>query len=274
MSASAVMLLLSRNFTGTGWRVAMLLSAVIVVPALVARYKLADSPLFEHLKQREQIARAPSVAVFRKHAAPIILVAIALAFMQMDAYVNGTYVISFMNFAGIPLATTATILLLSRLFDILGIILCGPLADLLKRKAVAYGAIAITTVLSYPFALAILSKRVLLVMSLQFSITFFGVGLLHGLAPILTAESFPTRFRYSGAGISYSLSGVLGGMLAPAALAGLIGNDVFHRWYYVPITYCLYCAAAMLALAFVRETRDVAMRDLDRESSVVAQSDR
>jgi len=32
MAASAVMLVLNKSFTTTGWRVAMLLSAVIVIP--------------------------------------------------------------------------------------------------------------------------------------------------------------------------------------------------------------------------------------------------
>jgi MFS transporter, MHS family, shikimate and dehydroshikimate transport protein len=266
MAATAALLLLNKSFATTGWRVAMLLSAVIVIPALVARYKLADSPLFERVKQREQLAAAPSFAVFKEHAAPVILLAVVSAFQQMDGYVSGTYAISFMKFAGIPLATTASILLLSRVGDTLGVILSGPFADLLKRRTVAYAAIAITTILSYPFVLAILGKNIVLMMILQFLITFFGIGLLHGLAPILTSESFPTKFRYSGAGISYSLSAILGGMFAPSLLAALIGQDVIHKWYYLPLVYAVYCVAAMLSLLFVRETRNVSLENLDRES--------
>jgi MHS family shikimate/dehydroshikimate transporter-like MFS transporter len=44
--AGGVLLALSATFTTTGWRIAMLLSAVIVIPAVIARYKLTDSPLF------------------------------------------------------------------------------------------------------------------------------------------------------------------------------------------------------------------------------------
>jgi MHS family shikimate/dehydroshikimate transporter-like MFS transporter len=91
------------------------------------------------------------------------------------------------------------------------------------------------------------------------------VGLLHGLAPILTSESFPTKFRYSGSGVSYSLFAVLGGMIAPSVLAGLVGNDVLHRWFYIPVVYGVYCVAAMLSLLFIRETRDLTMQDLDQE---------
>ncbi|HEY6972578.1 MAG TPA: MFS transporter [Candidatus Angelobacter sp.] len=266
IAANATVKIFSKTFNTTGWRIGMLLSAVIVIPALLARYKLADSPLFERLRQREQLARMPSFSVFKKFAAPIILLALVSAFQQMDGYVSGTYSISFMKFAGIPLETTATILLISRFGDILGVILSGPWADLFKRRIVAYIAIACTTLLSYAYVRAILDKQLMLMVILQFLITFFGIGILHGLAPILTAESFPTRFRYSGTGISYSLSAIFGGMIAPPVLAGLIGKDVAHKWHFVPIVYAVYCVVAMLALLFVRETRDVNIEELDRES--------
>jgi MFS family permease len=261
--ASAVLLLMSDSFATGGWRIAMLLSAVIVIPALLARYKLADSPLFERVKAREQIARLPGVTVFRMHGARIVLLALVFAFQQMDGYISGTYIISFMNFAGIPLATTAMFLLVGRIGDAAGIIISGPTANLLKRKGVALAAMALTTVLSYPFVLAILGGHFAIIAVLQFFITFLGVGVLHGLAPILTSESFPTKFRYSGAGISFNLSAIFGGMIAPSLLAGLIGADVARRWYYVPVVYAIYCAMGMLALVFIGETRDIDLERLD-----------
>jgi MFS family permease len=270
MAASGAMLLFSKNFATNGWRVAMLLSVLIVIPALLARYKLADSPLFERLKEREQLAALPSLDVLKKHFGSIILVALVLAFMHMDGFVTGTYFISFMRFAGIPLATTAVILIFSRVGDILGVLISGPLADLCKRRIAAYIAIGVTTLLSYPYVLAVLSKRIGLVMVLQIIISFFGIGLLHGLAPILASESFPTKYRYSGTGISFSLSGILGGMIAPSLLAALIGQDVFRKWYYVVLCYVFYCVVAMLALLFLRETRDIQLHDLDHAESDLA----
>jgi hypothetical protein len=52
--------------------------------------------------------------------------------------------------------------------------------------------------------------------------------------------------------------------LAPSLLAGLIGQDVLHKWYYVPLVYAVYCLAAMLALVFIPETRDVSLDQLDQ----------
>jgi MFS transporter, MHS family, shikimate and dehydroshikimate transport protein len=272
MAASGVMFLLSTSFKTGGWRVAMLLSAVIVIPALLARYKLADSPLFERLKQKEELAKLPSIAVLKKHFRPIILLALVCAFQQMDGYVTGTYIISFHALCGIPLATTAIIIFVSRLGDILGVAVSGPFADLFKRRQVAYLAIGCTTLLSYPLVMAILARNIPLCIVLQFLITFFGIGILHGLAPILTSESFPTKFRYSGTGISYSFSAIMGGMVAPAVLAGLIGQDALSNWHYVPIVYGIYCVVAMVALAFIRETRDLRLEELDQpdESGLAA----
>ena len=269
IAASGVMLVMSTSFATTGWRIAMLLSAVIVIPAILARYKLADSPLFERLKQQEQRAALPSLGVFKRHSGPIFLVALVVAFMSMDGFVMGTYFISFMKFVGFPLATTAGILMVGRVADAFGVLLSGPFADLCKRRVAAYIAIGVTTLLSYPFVLAVLSRRIGLVMALQIPISFFGIGVLHGLGPILASESFPTKFRYSGTGISYNLCHIFGGMIAPSVLAGLIGEDVFHKWYYVPVCYAVYCVVAMLALLFIKETRDVSLQELDQAEASV-----
>jgi MFS transporter, MHS family, shikimate and dehydroshikimate transport protein len=194
----------------------------------------------------------------------VILVALVVAFSSMDGYVAGTYFISFMRFAGIPLATTAAIMIVSRVGSFLGVLASGPMADFCKRRVAAYIAIGLTTLLSYPLALAVLTKRIALVTLLEILVHLLGVGILLGLAPILACESFPTKFRYSGTGISFYLATMLGGMIAPSLLTGLIGQDVFHKWYYVPIVYGIYCAVAMLALGFMRETRDLKLEDLDQ----------
>jgi MFS family permease len=274
MAGSAIFLLLGATFTTSGWRIAMLLSAFIAIPALVARYKLTESPLFCQLKSREQLARLPSFEVFRKHAVPIAVLAMVTAFQIMDATVTGTYVISFMRFAGIPLATIATIIFLSRIADVLGVFMSGPLADFFKRKKLAYFTIGLTTLLSYPFALAVRDKHITTASVLQCVIVLLGMGALRGLIPILTSENFPTKFRYSGSGIAFGLGGVLGGMMAPPLLASLIGQDVLHKWYYVPLVYAVYCGAAMLALLFLRESRHLGLDDLDSATSEPSFHDR
>jgi MFS family permease len=150
--------------------------------------------------------------------------------LLMDSVVTGTYIVSFMQLAGIPLVAAGTIIFISRIGDVLGVLLSGPLADLCRRRIVTYFAIGLTTILSYPFVLAIIGRRILLAMIMQGFMVLFGLGLLHGLAPILTSESFPTKFRYSGSGISFNLAGILGGMVAPLLLARSVLLGTTYRW--------------------------------------------
>ena len=159
ISASVVLLAMSKTFTTSGWRVAMLLSVVIVIPALLARYKLTDSSLFEQLKQTDKLDALPSFGVLKHHPRSVILLALVWAFQSMGGYTAGTYFISFMRFAGISLATTATILLVAKVGSLLGILASGPTADLFKRRVAAYIGIGLTTLLSYPLTLAVLNKR-------------------------------------------------------------------------------------------------------------------
>jgi MFS family permease len=266
MSGSAVFLFWRNTFATTGWRIAMLLSAIIAVPALVARYKLRDSPIFEQIKRREQLSKLPSFAVFKEHAVPVVALAVIIAFQTVEGAVTGAYMISFMHFAGISLTAIAMIIFASRIADVLGVLLSGPLADLCKRKVAACLALAVATILSYAFVKAILGRHIFAVGAIQFVIVLAGMGVMHGLTPILTSETFPTKFRYSGSGLSFALGGVLGGMIAPTVLAKLIGADVLLKGYYVPVLYAVYCGAAMVALLFIRETRNTCLEDLDRPS--------
>jgi MFS family permease len=62
----------------------------------------------------------------------------------------------------------------------------------------------------------------------------------------------------------------MGGMIAPAVLAGLIGQDALHNWHWVIIVYGIYAVIAMVALIFIRETRDLRLHELDEEAAAQA----
>jgi len=57
-------------------------------------------------------------------------------------------------------------------------------------------------------------------------------------------------------------------MIAPPLPARLIGQDVVHHWHYLPAIYAIYGIAAMFALLFIRETRNIQLEDLDGPGSL------
>ena len=93
----------------------------------------------------------------------------------------------------------------------------------------------------------------------------FGIGAMHAYAPVLASEQFPTKFRYSGGGIAYNLSAVIGGMFTPALLSELIGKDVVTKFYYIPLFYFIYFIVAVIAILKMKETKDIDLDAIDTQ---------
>lgn len=268
---AGVLALFHSDFSTIGWRIAFLLTLAIAVPSLIARYLVVESPFMARLIREKNVARFPSLSVFRKFTAPIILLALFSAFQQFDGYASLTYMISFMRNYGYSLLLIAGILAVGRVFDFAGVFVNGWFSRIFSRKVTGIIYISVTTAFSYPFVLAILSRNLALIVVSELGLVLFGVGAMHAFAPVIASEQFPTKYRYSGSGIAYELSSVIGGMFTPALLSDLIGKDVVHKFYYVPMMYAVYFVVAAIAIVLMRETRDVDLEQLDRVAAALEQ---
>mgnify|MGYP001626413690 CR=1 FL=1 len=253
------------NFSTTGWRIAFVLSIFIFIPALIARYVISESPFMASLLQKRMVARAPSISVFKRYWKPILLIALFAAFQQFDGYTSLTYMVTFMKFSGYPIALISLIIIIGRLYDLSGVFVNGVFAKYFKRKVAGFMMLAITTISAYFFTMSVVSRNLIGVFVWEFSMVLFGVGLMHAFAPVLAAENFPTKYRYSGPGIAYQLSAVIGGMFTPSILTSLVGKAVTERWFYVPMFYLIYFIIAAIALLLLRETKDLSLAELDQQ---------
>jgi MHS family shikimate/dehydroshikimate transporter-like MFS transporter len=267
--ALGALALLIPNFSTTGWRIAFLLSLAIVVPSLIARYIIKESPFMVELIKRGAVAKYPSISVFKRYLKPIILLSLFSSFQQFDGYTSLTYMVDYMSKAGYELSLISFIVLTGRIFDFAGVFMNGWLSQVTKRKLAGYLTVSITTLLSYPYVLSILSKNIPLVLVTQSLIVFLGVGTLHALAPVLTSEQFPTKYRYSGSGIAYELSSVIGGMFTPSILAYLIGSNVSSNYFYIPLLYLIYGLIAIISVSLLRETKGLKLEELDKEEEII-----
>jgi MFS family permease len=84
-------------------------------------------------------------------------------------------------------------------------------------------------------------------------------AMMYGPQAAFIAEQFPTRVRYAGASMAYTLTGIVAGGVAPL-LFGLL-----YRAYSSTLALSLYLCAALLvsltALALARETASIPLRD-------------
>ena len=60
--------------------------------------------------------------------------------------------------------------------------------------------------------------------TLALCMTMIGVGMIYGPVGSYVPELFATRYRYTGAGVAYSLAGILGGSIPPVVAATLAAN--------------------------------------------------
>ncbi|MEW5630417.1 MFS transporter [Streptomyces hydrogenans] len=83
------------------------------------------------------------------------------------------------------------------------------------------------------------------------------MGVIYGPAGAYLPELFATRLRYSGAGFSYNLGGVLGGAAAPLIVTALAENcrPAVGGWF--------MSATALLSLACVLALPETKERDLE-----------
>jgi MFS family permease len=89
--------------------------------------------------------------------------------------------------------------------------------------------------------------------------------LLYGFSDIpvgsntgLYAESFATKYRYTGSGFTYSFGGLISGILLALILpALLVTYGVVGAWQAVSLCAVGFVAMSLLASFFVKETRGV-----------------
>jgi len=83
------------QFAAWGWRIPFVLSAVLVVVALVVRLRLAESPEFARTRQRGRVRRLPALDVLRNSPGTVILgMGITLAPSALG-YLLSVYLLSY-----------------------------------------------------------------------------------------------------------------------------------------------------------------------------------
>ena len=260
---TATNLMSAGDFSNWGWRVVILVATVILLVGGVARYWVQESPLFEALKQRNAVIKGAPLGELLKERWRMVFV---LSWIP----VAGTLIISLnTNFlAGYLIASKASFyspsyFYTAQLIGGIGLTIVAAmsayLTDVIGRKR----AILITVVLAVvvaPLGLLVLfpsgNWALVILGALLFALPVGGQGAFF----VLFAESFPTKFRQTGAGVTYQ-----GSNLWEAVIFIFL-----VPWFYVtfgltdsllPLTLLSLAAscAALLALRYARETRGGAL---------------
>lgn len=243
-------------FASWGWRVPFIASIVLVVVGLWIRLSIAETPVFKKAIEQESLSRVPFLDLVRHEWAHLLLGSGVMMVQYTLFYTATTYCLSYGTKAlKIPQVSMLTITMLAVLALALGTVISSPLSDRIGRKRVLTTACVLGIVwglVMFP----LMDTRSYPLVWLALAGALFVMGLCFGPMAAFLPELFPTRFRYSGAGLAYSIGGILGGSLPPLILTALQA-----RWG--SSVAGLYVSAvaviSLLCLLPIRETRHVSL---------------
>lgn len=247
------------SFFAWGWRVAFLLSAVLVLFGLWIRLKLEDTPVFKAVEKTGQRAEKPISELWTEERRPLISAVLSrigpdvtYALFTVFTLTYGTMIL------GLDRATVLGAVMFGSAFQLVCIPLAGFVSDLINRRLL-YGIATLGTVVWTFVFFANLHAGGAAWMYIGIPIGLFFHSLMYGPQAAFVVEQFSPRLRYTGASLAYTIAGVLGGALAPMMFTLLL--DVSGSWVWVAAYLAGTCVLTLIGLAIGRDN-DV-QEDLD-----------
>lgn len=261
----------SAAFLSWGWRVPFLFSAVMVVIGLWVRLSLVESTAFEKTVRTGQVRKVPFTAVFSTHTTEVILGTFYMLATYVLFYLMTTFSLAYgrapvnppavqrpavpaMPGLGYDYTTFVLMMIIGVVFFGIFTYVSGPWAEKWgRRKTLIYVTLGIILFgLLWVPLLKLGTFGVMAWLIIGFSL----MGITFGPMGALLPELFPSNVRYTGSGISYNVSSILGAAVAPfiaIALWKMGGGSPFWVGVYLSAMAVL----TLIALLLGKETRHV-----------------
>lgn len=216
--------LTEEQFATWGWRVPFLFSVVLVVIGLYVRATIAETPVFRHAMDNQARVRVPVWTLVRTYPLVLLLSSGGMMITYVLFYTITTFSLSY---GGSELGLSNTTLILCTIVAVVLMGIAVPvfamLSDQLGRRRVCMAGAILAALWAFPLFWLFDTGNVLLI-ALSFSVGMILFAVVYGPMGAFLPELYGTRLRYTGAGVSYNLGGILGGALAPIIASALLAS--------------------------------------------------
>lgn len=233
-----------------GWRIPFIASALLVGVGLYVRLNIEESADFRNTVARDETVRIPFAEALRAQSKEVLLGAGAVMTPFAFFYIGVSYLTSYgTQQLDLSRATVLTMGIFGGLAFAATTIWGSIWSDRAGRlKVMSIGCVlsAAAGLVAFP----ILNTATPGAFLAGLALILGAVGFVYGPAGAHLPELFATKYRYTGAGVAYSLAGVLGGAITPLLAARL--ETAFGSY---AVGVCL-TVIALLSLACVRALRE------------------
>jgi MFS family permease len=243
------------DFLAYGWRVAFLLSLVLVAIGIVVRLRVDETPAFQELANLEAASTVPIRGIFRgARARRNTLLGLLARWAEGSAFNTwGVFAISYatgtlgLHKVPVLLVVTVAALLMAVLLPVSGI-----LTDRYGARRVYLIGVALYGLATFP-VFALFGTKSLFLFGLAMVIVFGVVhALFYGAQGTLFSSLYPTETRYTGLSFVYQFSGIFASGVTPMILTALIA--VGHGTPWLGCAYLVATAViSVIATSLIRD---------------------
>jgi MFS family permease len=247
------------NFQSWGWRIPFLASAAIVAFGLWLRSGVTETPVFLELEAQHELAQTPLKEVFTHHWRRLLLAGGSRigsdVLYALVVVFTLTYVTTVLHLSR-PLALTAT--MIGAACNAVAVPWFGGLSDRLGRRPVYIAGALLAIVWAYVFFVLMNSAQPFQIV-IAVVVGLLIHAMMFGPQAAFVTEQFPSRVRYAGSSLAYTLAGIVGGGFAPLIIATLYKStgSTLSISIYVTIALCFTLASLFAA----RETARIPLEN-------------
>jgi MFS family permease len=238
----------SRAFIDWGWRIPFLFSAVLIVIALYVRCNVAETPVFVEQRARATARVTPLAALFRSQRREVVLAAGSMLGFFTLGYMANAYLMSYAHtHVGFSPDVILSVGLLGGVVVVVFNALSAVLSDAYGRRRVIIAALAVGVPWTF-VVLPLIDTGNAALFTLAMAGTYAVAASSYGPMAAFIPEIFGTRYRYSGAGLSLNLAGLVGGAvptIVAAPLQATWGVPAVGAMMAVVVAVSVACTAAL-----------------------------
>jgi len=255
--SGGVFLLLShfltdRQFFTFGWRLPFLASSALVFFGLYVRLSLTETPVFQQSLSRHEQHAIPVLSVLRHHGRALVCGILISLTMFVLFYLMTVFTLSWGTSAlGYPRSKFLLLQWLCMFVEMVTLPLSALWAENGRRRVLLTASISIG-IFGLFFGRLFAAGTPGAAASMAIGLAL--MGLIYAPLGTAVSELFPTRVRYTGSSIAYSIAGIAGASLAPYIATWLA------RTYGLPYVGYYMSASAVLTtigLLAIPETKDL-----------------